>query len=131
VAAVVAGFAVAIVSNLLSLAFEPDTNEIIQSNLETVTGDRTPWIMAPLIGLTAGIGEELLFRGVLQPRYGIVLSSLLFTALHSQYGLSFVLAGLFGLSIVLGLVAKHFGTTHAIVAHAIYNMVAVAASSLS
>ena len=130
VGVVLAGYVLAIVFNGLSIAFEPDTNRTIDENLDTLAGGQSAWIMAPVIGLTAGIGEELLFRGALQPRYGIILTSLLFTSLHSQYGLSFVLAGLFGLSILLGLVAKRFGTTHAIIAHTLYNTVAVALSSL-
>lgn len=127
---VVAGFAVAIASSALQLAIDPDTSEVIDQNLEAITGGHPMLIMAPLIGLSAGIGEELVIRGVLQPRYGIVLSSLLFTALHGQYGFSFVLVGLFGLSLMLGWLAKRHGTTHAIVAHSIYNMVSVLLSAL-
>ncbi|MCX7861282.1 MAG: hypothetical protein N2385_14415 [Chloroflexus sp.] len=39
-----------------------------------------------VIGVTAGLGEELGVRGVLQPRLGIWLSNLFFTSLHAfQY----------------------------------------------
>ncbi len=41
---------------------------------------------AVIIGVTAGLGEELAVRGVLQPRLGILLSNLFFTSLHAfQY----------------------------------------------
>ena len=127
---VLAGFVVAILSSLLQLAIDPDTSEVIDQNLEAITGGRPTLLMAPLIGLSAGIGEELVIRGVLQPRYGIVLSSILFTALHGQYGFSFVLVGLFGLSLMLGWLAKRYGTTHAIVAHTVYNTVSVLLSAI-
>ena len=127
---VLAGFAVAIASSVLQLAIDPDTSEVIDQNLEAITGGHPTLIMAPLIGLSAGIGEELVIRGVLQPRYGIVLSSLLFTALHGQYGFSFVLVGLFGLSLLLGWLAKRYGTTHAIIAHTVYNMLSVLLTAL-
>ena len=40
------------------------------------------------LGLAAGIGEETLFRGALQPRFGLLITSLLFALLHSQYGIT-------------------------------------------
>lgn len=43
---------------------------------------------AVLIGVTAGLGEEMIIRGALQPRLGIILSNLFFTSLHAyQYSL--------------------------------------------
>ena len=129
-AVVVAGFFVAVVATAVTYAIDSGTSELIDQNLETITGGHPTWIMAPVIGLSAGIAEELLFRGALQPRYGIFLTSLLFTALHGQYGFSFVLVGLFGLSVLLGLLAKRFGTTHSIIAHTLYNTVSVLLSGL-
>jgi len=38
-----------------------------------------------LLGLSAGIGEEITLRGALQPKLGLALTSLLFAALHVQY----------------------------------------------
>ena len=127
---VLAGFVVAVVSSVIQTAIDPDTSAVIDQNLEAITGGNPTLIMAPLIGLSAGIGEELVMRGVLQPRYGIVLTSLLFTALHGQYGFSFVLVGLFALSLMLGWVARRYGTTHAILAHTLYNVISVLLSAL-
>jgi membrane protease YdiL (CAAX protease family) len=36
-----------------------------------------------IISLLAGIGEEILFRGVLQARFGIVIASIVFGLMHS------------------------------------------------
>jgi hypothetical protein len=64
-----------------------------------------------------------------QPRYGLVLTSGLFALLHNQYGISFVLLGVFLMGVVLGLERKYFGTTAAIITHAIFNTIAVLAGS--
>ena len=41
---------------------------------------------ALLLGLSAGIGEEISMRGALQPKLGLVLTSLLFAGLHGTRG---------------------------------------------
>jgi membrane protease YdiL (CAAX protease family) len=83
-----------------------------------------------VLGASAGIGEEAIFRGALQPRYGIIIPSLLFMMLHGpQYGFNLALVGLFGVSIILGLVRKHVNTTAAMITHALFNAVQVLALS--
>jgi uncharacterized protein len=52
----------------------------------------------------------------------------LFAFLHSQYGISFVLAGIFVVGVLLGLERKYLGTTAALITHAIFNAIAVLAS---
>jgi len=52
-----------------------------------------------LIALSAGIVEELFFRGFLQPRLGILFSSLLFVLAHLSYGQPFLLIGVTLLSV--------------------------------
>ena len=73
---------------------------------------------ALVLGIAAGAGEEALFRGALQPRYGIVLTSIVFALLHApQYGLNMAVLGLFGVSVVLGVARNRYGTTTAMIAH--------------
>ena len=78
-----------------------------------------------LLGLSAGIGEEITLRGALQPKLGIALTSLLFASLHVQYSwfgmLSLLLFGL-----LLGVIRQRSSTTVAIAVHALYDMLAVA-----
>jgi len=73
------------------------------------------------IGLAAGIGEEILFRGALQPRLGIILTSLLFMIVHAQYGLTPALFQIFIVGIILGLIRKYENTTTTILVHALFN----------
>ena len=76
-----------------------------------------------LLGVSAGVGEELLVRGALQPRAGLFWASLLFTAGHVQYTWFGMLTILL-LGLALGIVRARANTTTAIVVHALYDIVA-------
>lgn len=74
------------------------------------------------IALSAGFVEELFFRGFLQPRAGIVFSSLLFALGHSGYGEPLFLVGLFVLSLYYGLLAwLRRSVWSAVAAHALFD----------
>jgi len=79
------------------------------------------------ISFFAGVGEELLFRGAIQPLIGIWLTSLIFIAIHGYIG--FRSAGqilftllLFGLSMLLGWLFMAIGLVAAMTAHAVYDV---------
>ncbi len=76
---------------------------------------------ALLVAVLAGTGEEILFRGALQPVFGLSVTALVFTMVHVQYGLSPATLILFFVSLSLGLVRKRYSTTTAIIAHATYD----------
>jgi membrane protease YdiL (CAAX protease family) len=82
-------------------------------------------LLALLIGVGAGIGEETLFRGAVQPVLGIVPTSILFASMHVQYGPSLLLGYLFVIAVGLGLLRKHVNTTASFLAHAGYNFLAM------
>ena len=77
-----------------------------------------------LLGLSAGIGEEITLRGALQPKLGIALTSLLFASLHVQYSWFGMLALLF-FGLLLGVIRRRTSTTVAIAVHALYDVLAV------
>jgi uncharacterized protein len=85
-------------------------------------------LFALLIGLGAGLGEETLFRGAVQPVLGILPTSLLFASMHVQYGPSLLLGYIFLLSIGLGLLRRYINTTASFVAHASYNVLSILAA---
>lgn len=89
-------------------------NEVLLGNFDTVW----EWF---LLAAAAGLGEELLFRGALQPIFGILPTSLIFAVSHVQYGLSPATFTVFLLSVVLGIIRKRSNTTVAILVHAGYN----------
>jgi len=76
-----------------------------------------------LAAIVAGVGEELAIRGVLQPRFGIPLSVMVFASLHAyQYAwdgvLSVFLAGL-----VFALLRERTNTSVCAITHATYDLV--------
>ena len=130
IAATFASFVVAAIAGLISQQFEPGLSESLDEAVDQITAQVQNPIGAIVLGASAGIGEEAVFRGALQPRLGIIIPSLLFMMLHGpQYGFNLALLGLFGVSIILGLVRKHVNTTAAMITHALFNAVQVLALS--
>jgi membrane protease YdiL (CAAX protease family) len=75
------------------------------------------------LGVLAGVVEETLFRGALLPRFGIVVSAILFAALHIQYAVSFATLEVFILGLGLGWLRVRSGSTlPAMVTHAGYDI---------
>jgi membrane protease YdiL (CAAX protease family) len=77
-----------------------------------------------LLGVSAGVGEELAMRGALQPRLGLVFTAVVFAALHVHYswiGMGTILV----LGVVLGMIRERTSTTVAILVHTLYDIVAV------
>jgi membrane protease YdiL (CAAX protease family) len=77
------------------------------------------------VGLAVGIGEELLFRGLLQPAFGLFPTALLFTVLHGQYGLSPALGFVFLQGLGYGWLRKRYGTWASLMAHVVYTTIAM------
>jgi CAAX protease family protein len=119
-------FIVLFVTGAVAQALQPNLNQQLDKVVNDITaGMRNP-LGALLIGFSAGIGEETLFRGALQPRYGIGLVSILFALVHApQYGLNVTILGLFLISVIFGLLRDRYGTTASIVTHALYNAIQV------
>lgn len=83
-----------------------------------------PILVRIAIALTAGVVEELFFRGFLQPRVGITLSSALFVLAHLSYEQPFMLVGIAGLSVLFALLVRWRGTVlPAIAAHAVFDLI--------
>jgi hypothetical protein len=81
-----------------------------------------------VIGIMAGVGEEWLFRGVLLPTVGLVLSSVVFGIAHIG-ARSMIAFGVWasGMGFVLGgLALLTGGLTAPVVAHGVYDMLALA-----
>ena len=74
------------------------------------------------LGAAAAIGEETIFRGALLPRFGLLLTSLLFALVHSNYGISISTLVVFILALLLGFVRMRVNTTTTMIIHAVYNM---------
>lgn len=89
-----------------------------------------PWLAAqPIllrlaIAASAGVVEETFFRGFLQPRIGIALSTLFFAMAHLSYDQPIMLVGVTLLSLLYGLLTRWRQTIWpAIVAHFMFDAI--------
>ncbi len=81
------------------------------------------------LSFCAGVGEEIIFRGMIQPWLGILTTSFMFIALHGYMSYSSwpkVIFGLilFAVGTLLGVLGEYVGLLAAIVAHIIYDIIA-------
>lgn len=101
---------------LQQVGYDPE-NPVVEGMAAIMT-----WPLVFWIALSAAIGEELFFRGFLQPRIGIVASAVLFGLLHMSYGvpLQVFIPLLFGFLLSF-LVVYTRSLVPAMVAHFCYN----------
>ncbi len=88
-------------------------------------------LTAIIYSIGAGIGEELLFRGAMQPRFGILLTSIIFALVHIQYPGMLQIATLIGLSVVLGYERKVLNTTACVITHTLYDLLLMISVALA
>ncbi len=107
------------IASFFGILVDPDveklTEQLLGSLYKTIPGILT-------LGFAAAIGEETVFRGALQPRFGLLLTSLLFALMHSNYGFSLSTLIVFLVGLALGVVRMRFNTSTAMVVHATYNI---------
>jgi len=101
----------------------PEQSKSIQQASDQLLKNVNGLLPAVAIALAAGIGEEILFRGALQPRLGIVAAALIFAVLHAQYAISLATLEIFILGLFLGMLRRRAGTIAAIIAHSSYDMI--------
>ena len=118
-------FIVTILGSALTIAFQPGLETQIDKNLGTMTQNLSSFSGALMLGISAGLGEEILFRGAIQPRYGLVFTSIVFALLHVQYGFSFTILSIFGVSLILGYLRQRINTSASIISHIVYDVIAV------
>lgn len=79
-----------------------------------------------VVSLSAALGEEIFFRGALQPVFGIVPTGLFFALIHTQYTLTPASVWILVVALALGLLRRRSSTTAAIIAHFVYNFIPLA-----
>lgn len=109
------------IAGLVWTLIDPQQAELLDSISATLLGDIDSVWEWFLLALATGLGEEILFRGALQPVFGLTATSIIFAIAHVQYGLTPVTLFVFFLAIVLGLIRHRSNTTIAIFVHFGYN----------
>lgn len=105
------------------MAVDPEQAEVLGELNESLLGNfDTVWEWLAL-AVAAGLGEELLFRGALQPVLGLWPTAVVFAVAHNQYGFTPATLTVFLLALVLGIIRQRSNTTVAIFVHAGYNFI--------
>lgn len=105
-------------SEFLQFGIDPDVAALSEELFGPMLS--TPWGIIT-IGLAAALGEETLFRGATQPRFGLIFTALAFAIVHSNYGLSVSTIIVFLIGLLLGLIRNRHSTSMSMVVHAVYN----------
>jgi membrane protease YdiL (CAAX protease family) len=84
--------------------------------------------LAFLVAATAAIGEEIAFRGALQPIFGLWPTAIVFTLTHAQYTLTPAWLIILGVAVTFGWLRDRYGTGAAMITHFFYNFIPLALS---
>jgi CAAX protease family protein len=109
-------------TEVVSQALTPELAHQLQKTTQHVFGNLDNPIGIAAIAVVPAVCEEALFRGALQPRIGLLATAVLFTVIHTEYGLSLDTLAIFVLAIGLGLIRKYTNTTTSCVTHGSYNL---------
>ena len=115
-------FAFGLGMDVLGQAVTPQLAQRVQAVSQHVFGNLANPVGIAALALVPGICEDVLFRGALQPRIGLLPSALLFAAIHTEYGLSVSTLAVFVIAVGLGLIRKYSNTTSSALCHATYNL---------
>lgn len=107
----------------LTQAWTPDVARQVDTTTQHLFGGLGGPVGIAAIALLPGICEEVMFRGALQPRLGLTATALLFTCIHTQYGLSLFALSVFVIALGLGLIRKFTNTTTSSICHITYNLI--------
>ena len=105
----------------LWMVFDPQQAELLgELNQSLLAGFDSlgEWL---ILAISSGIGGGVLFRGAIQPVFGVWPTSFLFAVIHIQYGLTPVTLTVFRLGLFLGYLRKYTNTSVAILVHFGYN----------
>jgi membrane protease YdiL (CAAX protease family) len=112
----------------LGASLMPGVSQQLAQNTRSLFGHLTDPVSALIVGLSAGIGEEILFRGALQQRLGIVSTAILFGVVHLNYGVSLTLLSVVLVAVALAVLRRYANTTTTIVTHATLDVIALGVS---
>jgi membrane protease YdiL (CAAX protease family) len=106
-------------AGLLGLTGDPHVEELTQKMLGPLF-TTIPGILT--LGLAAALGEETIFRGALQPRFGLIFTTILFALVHANYGFSIATVIVFLVGLCLAFVRQYANVTTSMIVHATYNI---------
>jgi hypothetical protein len=101
---------------------DPESYGMMEALSEVLYGGVTGTWQALVVSVVVGVTEELFFRGALQPRFGLLLTAVLFTGAHVQYGFTLATLEVFGGALALGWLRRRTNTSACILLHILYDV---------
>lgn len=108
------------ISDMATAYFSPSSAIRLNQINQQLYG-QTNILVLLLLAVTSGAGEEIIFRGALQPRLGILPVAILFTLSHVQYIATEGLLLVFLLALLLGWMRKTVGLWACLICHILYD----------
>jgi membrane protease YdiL (CAAX protease family) len=121
----IAGLIIAVIAQLLISS--PLLSKVNTTYANLLGRFNLNWSEITFVSLCAGVGEELLFRGAIQPFMGIPLTSVLFVAIHGYLSPKNWRLSIYGIYMsiaiaVLGYFTVKFGLLAAIIGHTVIDI---------
>jgi membrane protease YdiL (CAAX protease family) len=82
--------------------------------------------LAFLLAATAAVGEEIAFRGALQPVFGLWPTAIIFAFTHIQYTLTPAWLIILGVAVAFGWIRERYSTTVSMMTHFAYDFIPLA-----
>ncbi len=117
---------VAIVATVWAAVVPEDVYKEQTQASDALSNSVTTIGLAFLLAATAAVGEEIAFRGALQPVLGFLPTAIIFAMTHIQYTLTPAWLIIFGVALAFGWIRKHYNTTVSILTHFLYNFIPLA-----
>lgn len=127
-------FVVFFLAMIWQLVVSPETYESQNEASEALASSINTFWLGLAVATFAAVGEEIAFRGALQPVFGFWATAFIFAFTHIQYIFTPASLIIFVVAIALGLLRRYYNLYAAIIAHFVYDfiliMLSLAASSL-
>jgi len=117
---------VAIVSAIWMGAVSEETFKEQTEASDALASGVTTLGLAFLLAFVAAVGEEIAFRGALQPVLGFWPTAGVFALTHAQYTLTPAWLIIFGVALGIGWIRYRYNTTVAMITHFAYNFIPLA-----
>lgn len=123
-------FALMVMATLWALLVPPEQMQQQSAAADQIARAFGTLPLAFLLSVTSAVSEEILFRGALQPVFGLGVTSIFFALIHMQYTLTPATLIIFVVALGLGWLRRRQSTTAAMIAHFTYNFIQLAAAIL-
>jgi uncharacterized protein len=108
-------------AGLVMVLIDPEQAELLQEVNTRLLQEMDSIDRWFVLAVATGVGEEILFRGAMQPVLGIGFTALIFAFAHIQYGFTAITFFVVVMGVIFGIIRRRYNTTVAVFVHFGYN----------